>query len=85
MRGPLDILRKTWQTDHRTDGSVLSHVLAMREKVAHMTKLVEKNLKQTQKQQKRRYDRTAIEQEFQMGWVTRCLCYTPHGDQQVTC
>ena len=85
VRGPLDILRKTWQTDHRTDGSVLSHVLAMREKVAHMTKLVEKNLKQTQKQQKRRYDRTAIEQEFQMGWVTRCLCYTPHGDQQVTC
>ena len=67
VRGPLDILRETWQTDCRSDESVLSHVLAMREKLAHMTELVESNLKQAQKQQKRWYDRTASEREFQTG------------------
>ena len=56
VRGPLDILRETWQTDHQSDESVLSHVLAMREKLAHMTELVESNLKQAQKQQKHWYD-----------------------------
>ena len=56
VQGPLDILRETWQTDHQSDESVLSHVLAMREKLAHMTELVESNLKQAQKQQKHWHD-----------------------------
>ena len=67
VRGPLDVLWETWQTDRRSDESVLSHVLAMREKLAHMTELVETNLKQAQQQQKRWYDRTAVEREFQTG------------------
>ena len=57
MRGPLDILQETWQTDRQSDESVLSHVLAaMREKLAHTTELVEKDLKQAQQQQKCWYD-----------------------------
>ena len=67
VRGPLDVLRETWQTDRQSDVSVLSHVLAMQEKLAHMTELVETNLKQAQQQQKRWYDRTAVEREFQTG------------------
>ena len=39
----------------------------MREKLAHMTELVESNLKQAQKQQKCWYDQTVSEREFQTG------------------
>ena len=45
----------------------MSHVLAMRDKLASMTQLVQKNLKNAQQTQKRWYDRTAREREFQSG------------------
>ena len=39
-------------------------------KLAHMTELIETNLKQAQQQQKCWYDQTAVEEEFQTGdWV----------------
>ena len=63
----LDILRETWQSDRRSNESVLSHVLAMREKLSHMTELVRENLTRAQQQQKHWYDRTAVEREFQTG------------------
>ena len=67
VRGPLDVLREVWETDHRSNESVVSHVLSMREKLAHMTCLVEKNLSEAQKQQKRWYDRKAVERSFENG------------------
>ena len=53
--------------DSRSDESIVSHVLSMREKLAHMTDLVKQNLTQAQRQQKRLYDRTAVERRFQAG------------------
>ena len=67
VRGPLDVLRETWQADRRSGESILSHVLAMWEKLAHMTELVQENMTRAQQQQKCWYDRTAIEREFQIG------------------
>ena len=67
VRGPLDVLREAWQADRRSSESVVSHVLAMREKLARMTDLVRENLTQAQQQQKHWYDRTAREREFQVG------------------
>ena len=67
VRGPLDILQEIWQSDCRSNESVLSHVLAMREKLSHMTELVRENLTRAQQQQKRWYDRTAVKREFQTG------------------
>ena len=52
VRGPLDILKETWEADHRSTESVVSHVLAMRDKLASMTQLVQKNLKNAQQTQK---------------------------------
>ena len=63
--GPLDVLRETWEADRRSNDSVVSHVLAMREKIASMTDLVRDNLTEAQRKQKRWYDQTAREREFE--------------------
>ena len=67
VRGPLDVLKETWEAEQRSTESVVSHVLAMRDKLASMTDLVRENLNDAQRIQKRWYDRTAREREFQSG------------------
>lgn len=49
--GPLDVLRETWEADHRSSDSIVSHVLAMHEKMSHMTELVKDNLASAQQEQ----------------------------------
>ncbi len=67
LRGPLDVLRETWEADSRSTESVVSHVLALHDKLASMTELVQENLREAQRRQKRWYDRTAREREFKQG------------------
>ncbi len=63
MRGPLDVLRETWEADRRSTVSVVSHVQAMHDKLASMTELVRENLKEAQNRQKQCYDRIERERE----------------------
>ena len=67
VRGPLDILRETWEAKARNTESVISYVLAMREKLSKMRDLVQQNLKQSQAEQKVWYDRNARSRVFEPG------------------
>ncbi len=58
VRGPLDILRETWQSSEK---SVISHILSIQEK---MQELGGANL---QEHKKEWYDKTARKREFQLG------------------
>ena len=61
VRGPLDILKETWETEKRSKESVISHVLSMRDKMDKMTEIVKENLQLAQVKQKSLYDRgTAV-------------------------
>ena len=67
VRGPLDILKESWVASERADESVVSHILDMREKLSKMQAIVQDNLKGSQQQQKRWYDKSARQREFQQG------------------
>ena len=67
VRGPLDILRETWEARGRSTESVVSYVIAMRKKLSKMRKLVQQNPKQSQAEQKAWYDRNARSREFEPG------------------
>ncbi len=67
VRGPLDVLRESWEAERRSSESVVSHVLAMRDKLASMTEMVRTNMEEAQRNQKRWYDRMARNREFQAG------------------
>ena len=67
VRGPLDVLRESWEGGRRSSESVVSHVLSMREKLEKMAELVQENLAKAQKQQKRWYDQNARQRELKAG------------------
>ena len=52
MRGPLVVLRETWEVDEKRSEIVVSYVLSVQEKLDKMTVLVEENLKEAQQTQK---------------------------------
>ena len=73
VRGPLDVLRETWESSDRSSESIVSYVINMREKLDRMTELVQENLAKAQKEQKRWYNRDARTRELRMEiW---CWCY----------
>jgi len=63
VRGPLE----TWEANTSGRKSVVSYILAMKERLEKMTELVQENLSRAQKQQKVWYDRNAQSREFQLG------------------
>ena len=67
VRGPLDILKEEWVAEKRSDESVVSHILAIRERMEEMTDIVKDNVKEAQQQQKTWYDKTARERELKPG------------------
>ena len=67
VRGPLDVVRETWEATTKSDPNIMSYVLAMREKLDKMTELVQENLSRAQRYQKTWYDRTARVREFGVG------------------
>lgn len=44
VRGPLDVLKEEWEASSKSDVSVVSHVLLMREKMEKLAALVKKNV-----------------------------------------
>ena len=67
VRGPLDVLREAWEPAAKSDMSVVSHVLHMREKFENASEVVRENTKQTQIRQKKWYDRTARQRKLKKG------------------
>ena len=53
------MLGETWESSSRSNESVVSYVINMREKMDRMTELVQENLAKAQKEQKRWYDKNA--------------------------
>ena len=64
VRGPLDLLGEVWQESTKVDTNVISHVLAIRERLDATMKLVEQNLSSVQRRQKEWYDQKARQREF---------------------
>ena len=52
VRGPLDVLIEEWEASKKSDESVLSHILLVRERLGEMLDLVIKHVKGAQKCQK---------------------------------
>jgi len=67
VRGPLDVLKEAWEGSKRSERSVVSYMLLVRERLSRMTELVQENLSRAQHQQKRWYDSNARPSEFRPG------------------
>ena len=59
VRGPLDVLRESWETDERSKLDIVSYVLLMRDSLEKMREEVQSNLSAASSCQKVWYDRTA--------------------------
>ncbi len=70
VRGPLDILSETWQVSKKSEESVISHILSIRDKMKKMKELADINLQKAPSQQKEWYDRNSRKREFM-----QCYCY----------
>ena len=66
MRGPLDVLKESWEAGGQC-ATVVEHVLLMREKLSQMTELVKQNLLEAQRKQKTWYDSHVRSREFRDG------------------
>ena len=67
VRGPLDILKETWEAKRKSPKSVVSYVLMMQERLSKLSTLVHDNLRKAQEKQKEWYDCHAGERKFQAG------------------
>ena len=76
VRGPLDILRETWEGNESKDESVVSYVLSTRDKLKQMVDCVHENLTKQQDRQKRWYDTKARMREFKPGDLVLVLLPT---------
>ena len=77
VRGPLDILRETWETSPKSNESVVSHVLSIHAKMATLQELVHNNLTKAQEAQRTWYDQNARTREFSPGDEVYWSCYRP--------
>ena len=67
VRGPLDILRETWESSPKSSESIVSHVLSIHDKLDKLRSLVQENLAKAQDYQKAWYDKHARSHEFHQG------------------
>jgi len=61
------VLKEAWEGSKRSEESVVSYMLLVRERLLKMTELVQENLSRAQRQQKRWYDSNALSREFSPG------------------
>ena len=47
-RGPLDVLKEEWEAEKHSNKNVVSHILAIRERMEEMTEIVKDNMKEAQ-------------------------------------
>ena len=76
VRGPLDVLRESWESHQRSSDSIVSYVLTMREKMEKMSEIVQENISKAQRYQKKWYDKNAREREFKEGDLVLVLLPT---------
>ena len=57
VRGPLDVIKDAWEVDEGSSESVVSYLIAMREKLEGMIDLVRKNEERAKEKEKEWYDR----------------------------
>eukprot|EP00731_Ephydatia_muelleri_P014418 Em0008g138a len=67
VRGPLDVLKETWEAREKTDENVVSYLMLMRERLERMTELAQTNTSQAQQGQKTWYDKHARLRSFEAG------------------
>ena len=67
VRGSLDVIKEAWEVGEGSSESVVSYLIAMREKLEGMVDLVRKNEERAKERQKEWYDRHARERELKMG------------------
>ena len=67
VRGPLDVLRESWEEPTTGGEHLVSYMLTMRDRLAAMTEAVQENLSKSQAKQKAWYDRTARSRQFNPG------------------
>ncbi|KAL5486579.1 hypothetical protein EMCRGX_G019081, partial [Ephydatia muelleri] len=67
LRGPLDVLKETWEGNEKSPESVVSHILMMRDRMEAMKELVMENMRKAQASQKRWYDQNARDRELKVG------------------
>ena len=79
VRGPLDILKESWEANQKSDESVISYVLSTREKLLKMSELVQENLSKSQTQQKTWYDKKSRVCEFKLGDLILVLLPTSNS------
>ncbi|XP_026116332.1 uncharacterized protein LOC113094960 [Carassius auratus] len=66
-RGLLDVAREAWEQQPAPHRTVIEHVREMRERIERVMPLVREHLAESQRAQKRLYDRPAQPREFQPG------------------
>ena len=67
VRGPLDVLKESWEASTKSPESVVSYVLTMQERLTKLRDVVHENLEDAQATQKAWYDRHARHRELQPG------------------
>ena len=76
VRGPLDVIKETWVAKDNSNDSVVSHILAMRDKMDLMSKAMRESLEEAQKKQKTWYDQNARDRTLQEGDMVLVLLPT---------
>ena len=64
VRGPLDVLRESWEANTKSKENVVSYVLSTHDKIDSIYSLVTENMQQTQKAW---YDRNACHRQLAIG------------------
>ena len=67
VRGPLDVIKATWEADEKSDESVVSYVLSIQERLTKLAELVKDNMEKAQETQKKWYYLNARERSFEVG------------------
>ena len=67
VRGPLDVLKESWEVGSKSSESVISYILSVQERLEKMAELASENLGKAQKVQKKWYDQNARQREFMVG------------------
>ena len=61
------MLKEEWKVEKCSDESVMSHILAIHERMEEITEILLNKLKEAQQQQKIWYDQTARERKLEPG------------------
>ena len=67
VRGPLDVLKESWESSPKSAESIVSYVLLMQNRLSKLRDVVRTNLEEAQRAQKKWYDRNARSREFSPG------------------